>query len=172
MERRQQYWGAFVLLLALGACSQSSPPKFVARGPALPLPKQVLEPVTEKEFEGILVGLRGRPVVVNVWASWCPPCRTEAPLLQRAAERYGGRVRFLGVDAKDDAAPALAFLHRYGIRYPNVSDAGGNDIPQALSLRGFPTTYVFDSNGRLQRTVVGGISEQSLAGALESALAR
>ena len=172
MGARRVACAVSVIVLLLGSCSQSSLPNFVARGRALPLPDDQLTPVTEAEFEGILVGLRGRPVVVNIWASWCPPCRTEAPLLQRAADRYGDRVQFVGVDAKDDPGPAAAFLDRYKIRYPNVFDASGSDIPKAMSLRGFPTTYVFDADGKLQRTVFGGISEQSLAGALDSALAR
>lgn len=158
--------------LLVGGCSQASQPSFSPRGAPRPLPDRQLAPVTEKEFEGILVGLRGKPVVVNVWASWCPPCRTEAPLLQRAARKYGKDVTFVGVDAKDDLKPAQAFLRRYKITYPNVMDAAGDDIPTALGLRGFPTTYIFDAKGRLVRTVFGGISEQTLAGALDGVLVR
>lgn len=108
------------------------------------------------------MGLRGRPVVVNIWASWCGPCRVEAPLLQRASEKYGDDVVFLGVDSRDTRDAGLGFLRRYDIRYPNVFDGTG-DIRRRLGLRGFPTTYVFGKAGDLQSTVVGGISEQVLA---------
>ncbi len=101
-------------------------------------------------------------MVVNVWASWCGPCRVEAPLLQRAAQRYRGDVVFLGVDSKDQVRPAREFLDRYGITYPNVVDERG-EIRRALAMRGFPTTYIFDRQGRLSAKVFGGISEQTLA---------
>jgi len=116
----------------------------------------------------MLVGARGRPVVVNVWASWCGPCRVEAPLLQRAAARYKGDVVFLGVDSRDDPGPARAFIRRYRIAYPNVFDGTGA-IRSRLGLRGFPTTYVFDRQGALIASVVGGISEQALAGHIAAA---
>lgn len=116
----------------------------------------------------MLVGVRGRPVVVNVWASWCGPCRVEAPLLQRAAARYKGEVVFLGVDSRDDAEPARAFIRRYGLRYPNVFDGTGG-IRAELGLRGFPTTYIFDRRGKLTASVVGGISEQALAAHIAAA---
>ena len=136
---------------------------FNASGPALPLPpERSLVPGSLRDFEGVLVGLRGRPVVVNVWASWCGPCRVEAPLLQRAANRYRGDVAFLGVDSKDEADAGRAFLDRFGIRYPNVFDGTGQ-IQSALNVHGFPTTYVFDREGRLTAKVFGGISEQTLA---------
>jgi cytochrome c biogenesis protein CcmG/thiol:disulfide interchange protein DsbE len=115
-----------------------------------------------QDFEGILVGQRGKPVVVNVWASWCGPCRVEAPLLQRAAARYRDEVAFIGVDSKDDVDAGRAFLDRFGITYPNVFDDSGG-IRAALGLRGFPTTYIFDRQGRLEAKVFGGISEQTLA---------
>ena len=118
----------------------------------------------------MLVGLRGRPVVVNVWASWCPPCRAEMPLLERAAADYRGRVAFLGVASKDDAADAEAFLRRVDVTYPNVFDATG-DVRDELGLRGFPTTYIFDAAGELREAVVGGITEQRLAAQLDDVVA-
>lgn len=156
--------------IVLGACGTSGGALgFVASGAPLPLPAEPLTPVSAREFEGILVGQRGKPVVVNVWASWCGPCRVEAPLLQRASERYGERVVFLGVDARDSEGDARDFLRRYGITYPNVVDRDG-DILGLLALRGFPTTYVFDRQGRVRASVVGGISEQALAARVDEVL--
>lgn len=162
---------AVALALVMAACTGSGGAVgFIASGPPLPLPApDSLTPVSARQFEGILVGLRGRPVVVNVWASWCGPCRVEAPLLQKASERYGERVVFLGVDARDSAKDAGAFIRRYGISYPNVIDRD-EEITALLGLRGFPTTYVFDRSGKVQASVVGGISEQVLAARIDEAL--
>lgn len=170
---RSRWWLLAAALTAgffLAAGLRSGPGNgFVASGAPRPMPADgSLTPADLVGFEGVLVGARGRPVVVNVWASWCGPCRTEAPLLQRAAERYGDEVVFLGVDSKDGLGPAREFLDRYGIRYPNLFDVDG-DIRAALEMRGFPTTYIFDRSGRLQSTVFGGISEQTLAARLRDA---
>ena len=160
-----------VLTAALTACaSQGGGVGFVANGTASPLPADgQLTPASLDAFQSMVVGQRGRPVVVNVWASWCGPCRVEAPLLQRAARHYGSTVTFLGINAQDTAGAAASFLTRYGISYPNVVDMNG-DITHALSLRGFPTTYIFDGTGRVRFSVVGGISEQTLAARLAQVL--
>lgn len=158
---------AVALLLAatrLGGSSTTT--SFSADAPARDLPRTQLVPTTLAEFEGMLVGLRGQPVVVNIWASWCAPCRAEMPLLQRAAQTFDGEVTVLGVDSKDTAGPAEAFLEDVGVAYPNVFDSSG-DIRRALGLRGFPTTYFFDAQGELVATVVGGITEARLAAQLD-----
>lgn len=173
---RRSWVGSRRLLLALAvatvlaACAGAGgATNFVATGPARSLPPSGrLEPADLAAFSGMLVGARGRPVVVNVWASWCGPCRVEAPLLQRAAARYEGDVVFLGVDSRDDPKPARAFIRRYGISYPNVFDGTGK-IRSALGLRGFPTTYIFNRQGALVASVVGGISEQALAAHIAAA---
>lgn len=158
---------AIVALLAVLQIGTSDPAtEFSAEGPARALPDSQLLPTTLSEFEGILVGLRGQAVVVNIWASWCGPCRAEMPLLQRAADTYAGKVTVLGVDSKDSATDARKFLDDVGVDYPNVFDASG-DIRKALGLRGFPTTYFFDSKGRIVATVVGGITEARLAAQLD-----
>lgn len=161
------------LALAMAACAGSGGALgFVATGAprALPPPGS-LSPASGEEFEGILVGQRGKPVVVNIWASWCGPCRVEAPLLQKASQRYGDEVVFVGVDARDRDGDARDFLRRYGITYPNVVDAR-DEIVGLMGLRGFPTTYVLDRSGRVGASVIGGISEQALAARIEEALRR
>lgn len=159
------------LMMVLASCSGSGGALgFVASGAPIPVPPPgSLTPVSGAEFEGILVGLRGTPVVVNVWASWCGPCRVEAPLLQKASQRYGERVVFLGVDARDSEGNARDFLRRYAITYPNLVDAG-EEITGRLALRGFPTTYIFDRAGKVRASVVGGISEQVLGARVDQAL--
>ena len=137
-----------------------------ATGEPLPLPAERLAPVTASQFGGVLVGLQGKPVVVNVWASWCPPCRAEMPLLERASRAYAERAVFVGVASKDSPGAALDFLDEVGVSYANVFDVTG-DVRRDLGLRGFPTTYVFDARGELVEAVVGGITEQRLAAQLD-----
>ena len=141
---------------------------YTASGPAASFPPDgAFLPTTVADFDSIVVGAKGKALVVNLWASWCGPCRTEAPLLARAARRYPN-VRFLGVDSKDGAGAAKTFIRRYKVTYPNLFDPDG-DIADRLRLRGYPTTYVFDRNGKLIASVVGGISPRALSAALASA---
>ena len=162
---------AALVLLAAG-CATTSPiaAGFTPSGSAVELPfSGQLAATSVAEFGGMLIGVRGRPVVVNVWASWCGPCRVEAPLLQRASTRYLERVTFLGVNSSDALLPARHFMAEFGLTYPNVFDDSG-DIARSLGLRGYPTTYVFDRDGKLQASVVGGISEARLAALLQDVL--
>jgi cytochrome c biogenesis protein CcmG/thiol:disulfide interchange protein DsbE len=100
-------------------------------------------------FQARLRALRGHPVVVNKWASWCQPCRQEFPLLQKAAARYGKKVAFLGVDSEDSDAGARTFLREYPLPYPSYSDPS-QDIAQLLQATlGFPATAYFDRSGKL-----------------------
>ena len=154
------------LVAAAKVAPTASPTPYQAVGEPMELPAESLAPVSGREFDSILVGLRGAPVVVNIWASWCAPCRTEMPLLERAARRFQDRVAFVGVASRDDRDEAARFLEDIGVTYPNVFDSGG-DIRSRLGLRGFPTTYVFDASGTLVRSIVGGVSEQQLAAQLE-----
>lgn len=156
------------LLVAL-RLSPSAPANsaFTADARPRPLPEEQLTSATLEQFEGILAGLRGTPVIVNIWASWCAPCRAEMPLLERAATEYAGRVTVLGVASRDAVEPAAEFLDDVGVTYPNVFDGTGR-IRRELDLRGFPTTYFFDEDGRIVATVVGGITEARLAAQLEA----
>jgi len=138
-------------------------------GKPMALPTEQLAPVSDTDFGQILVGRQGKPVVVNVWASWCAPCRAEMPLLQRASRSYDGRVAFVGVASRDSRGAARKFLAEVGVTYPNLFDDSGA-VRRALGLRGFPTTYVFDADGVLRETVVGGITEPKLAAQLEDLL--
>ena len=152
------------------ALRQPALPEFVASGEPVKLPADGDFPaVSLEEFEGMLVGQQGRPVVVNIWASWCAPCRTEMPLLDEAARAYGSEAVILGVASKDGPAEAERFLDDLGITYPNVFDDSGQ-IRVALGLTAYPTTYVFGADGQLRARVNGGISEQRLAGLIEDAL--
>jgi cytochrome c biogenesis protein CcmG/thiol:disulfide interchange protein DsbE len=101
-----------------------------------------------------LSSLRGRVVVVNFWASWCEPCKREAPLFQSAFERYRSRVVFVGVDTTDFSGEARGFLDRYGVTYPNVRDPNGRVLHKYGGLP-IPRTYVLNRTGRVVGYIFG-----------------
>jgi len=93
--------------------------------------------------------LRGKAVVVNFWASWCVPCRDEAPVLQKTYERYRDRgLVVLGVDVNDFRKDARRFMTRYGLTYPVVYDGKGSTVGK-WGVRGFPETFFVDRTGKL-----------------------
>jgi len=100
-------------------------------------------------FRARLARLRGNPVVVNKWASWCGPCRSEFPFLQRLGTRLGRRVAFLGVDSQDNDADARGFLRRYPVAYPSYSDSDQKVARVFGATLAFPTTAFYDARGRL-----------------------
>jgi protein SCO1/2 len=106
-------------------------------------------------FQARLRTLRGRPVVVNAWASWCPPCRQELPLFAAAAARHGKRVAFLGLDVNDTEAAARRFLAQHPVAYPSYFDDGGHAAGSLGSFVGLPTTFFLDASGRLVATHAG-----------------
>jgi len=114
---------------------------------------------------------RGRIVVLNFWASWCGPCRQEAPQLQRAWETYRDRgVQFLGADERDDSKDALAFQHEFAITYPSISDPRG-ELEDAYRVVGIPSTVLISKDGRIVYRFLGKVDEGILGHALESLLA-
>jgi len=106
-------------------------------------------PGGREAFEQRLADLRGHPVVVNKWASWCGPCREEMPWFQRLSAKLGKRVAFFGVDSNDSSAAANTFLEEFPLPYPSYSDPG-EDIAEAMDATiGFPATAIYDSSGKL-----------------------
>jgi thiol-disulfide isomerase/thioredoxin len=115
-------------------------------------------------FDARLKDLRGHPVVVNKWASWCGPCREEFPWFQDISAKLGKRVAFLGVNSKDSSAAARTFLGEFPVPYPSYSDPG-EDIATAIKAAvGFPGTAFYDRSGQLVYTRQGQYgSEAALA---------
>ena len=114
--------------------------------------------------------LGGKPVLVNVWASWCTPCRKEMPLLQAANERYGDQVQVVGVDIRDDPHAAAEFLHEVGVTYPQLTDPNA-DLPKQLRIPGVPITLILDRDGAVLDKHIGPFEEASLSDLLERTLA-
>lgn len=117
-----------------------------------------------------VAGLRGKPAFIDVWASWCVPCRAEAPMLARLWRRYRAQVQFLGINVEDGRADARRFTRRYHLGYPNIFDATAS-LAGRLGFFGLPTAYLVDDHGRLAARLVGKQQERTLASGL-AALAR
>lgn len=144
------------------AATAALPAGSVASGPRLLAPDFELA-----LFEGgslRLADVRGQGVVLNFWASWCVPCRQEAPNFARAAAAFDGRgVVFVGVDIQDIESDARAFLAEFGIRYANGADNAGR-IAGDYGIVGIPTTVFIDADGRIARRWLGVLNEQQLTG--------
>ena len=125
-------------------------------------------------FEGrtlALSELRGKVVMVDFWASWCPPCRKEAPELARVYREYQGKaVEFVGVDIWDSEEGAKEFIARYAIPYPNGLDAKGK-IAIDYGVTGIPEKFFISKDGVLLKKFIGPMSEDKLKGVLDELLA-
>lgn len=99
-------------------------------------------------YEQRIEQLRGYPIVVNVWASWCGPCREEFPVLQKLSARYGEKIAFLGLNAEDSEDAAATFLREEPVPYPSYSDPD-KDIFDSLGAVGFPDTAFYEPSGEL-----------------------
>ena len=145
---------AFIALLAYGLTAAA--PRDAGPGTRLPdfeLPLLDGGTLTDED-------LRGSPVVVNFWASWCIPCREEAELLQEKYEDYSDEgVVFLGVNIKDSTVDAQRFVDEFEMTYPVVSDQD-EDLARALGVQGIPETFFIDDAGVLIGSATGPRQEQ------------
>ena len=105
--------------------------------------------------------LRGKPAVVNFWASWCGPCREEAPVLREMWEQLSDTVEFVGVDIRDEQAAAKSFVEEFNLRYLHLFDKDAR-IAAAWGVSSPPTTFVVDANGRLVGRFVGTLTRNDL----------
>lgn len=124
-------------------------------------------PLLGQEGSLRLSDLRGKTVVLNVWASWCDPCREEAPALQQAYEAWRDRgVVVLGVDYRDRTDSALEFVDRYGLTYPGVRDGSGSTLA-SYGVTGVPETFFIDRDGRIVEHVSGPLDLATLGDTIE-----
>jgi len=99
-------------------------------------------------FKARLASLRGYPVVVNKWASWCGPCKTEFPAFQRAAVAFGREVAFIGVNGKDHNPAAASFLHEFPVTYPSYTDPNESIARSIQAATFYPMTVYFNRQGQ------------------------
>jgi thiol-disulfide isomerase/thioredoxin len=143
--------GAFVIVTA--ACSQANID--ISNVPELP-------PTTAAEIQEMLA-TSTEPVLLNVWASWCIPCRSEAPLLREANAQFGEVVRFVGINIRDSQNGARAFIAEFGIDgFDHFFDPPGS-VPASLRGFGVPLTFFFAPGGDLVFLQSGVIDERTLA---------
>jgi|NGEPerStandDraft_6_1074524.scaffolds.fasta_scaffold52006_4 cytochrome c biogenesis protein CcmG/thiol:disulfide interchange protein DsbE len=164
---------ALIALLAGAALVAASGTSTVGQTPLVgrtgrPAPSFTLPSVTSPGTVVSLASLRGTPLVINFWASWCTPCRAEMPLLEAAFRNSHGRVRFIGIDSNDSPGPARAFLREIGVTYPALSDTDGQ-IAISYGLFGLPTTVFVSASGAVLGRSIGELHAGSLPSALHEA---
>lgn len=113
----------------------------------------------------------GRLVWINFWATSCPPCRTEMPMMQRLHERYGDRVLILGVDFGEERGTVVDFVERYGITYPILLDPTLDAFYRWSPQFGLPKHYFVDANGVVVREIPGELPPEAMFRTLEELLA-
>jgi cytochrome c biogenesis protein CcmG, thiol:disulfide interchange protein DsbE len=166
-QRRMRPSARHVLLLllailAIGGCGSSGdvdgnePPDYARALAGSPAPLAALYrqgnellPGGVDAYEERIAELRGYPSVVNVWASWCGPCRFEFPYFQQAAAKYGKRVAFLGIDKEDSSDAALTFLREEPVPYPSFEDPDEEIADSIGASLGLPDTAFYDREGEL-----------------------
>lgn len=143
-----------VFAIAAASCSSSVPTDGVEP------PAQV----TNSEMQELLT-TSTEPIVLNVWASWCTPCRSEAPLLGKAAREFSDEVRFIGLDVRDSQDGAVSFIAEFFDDAPieHFADPGGSIPVELGGTRGVPLTFFFRSGGELSYLHIGIIDERTLA---------
>ena len=135
-------------------------------------PRRLFGPLSRSSRDGRLSldELRGTPVVLNFWASWCSPCRLEATRLEQGWRRWGRRgVLFLGIDMQDLTGDARDFLRRQSVTYPTIRDPG-KDVAKSYGATGIPETYFISARGRVVAHVIGVVSDAQVDSATAAAL--
>ena len=139
-----------------------------------PAPNFDLKTLNEKTTVALHDLLGKQPILINAWASWCPPCQQETPDLVAMSKKYAGKIQFVGVNMTSDhdsVTAAKAFVHKYGITYPTLLDLKGSFFKD-YQIIGYPTTFILEPNGMVQNVHVGLLTrtqmESLIAGALKS----
>ena len=172
---------ALVLTLIVSACSSGAPSSTLPHSPSpasnattaalLPTDALAFPDVDPAKFDLLLSQLKGTPVVVNFWGSWCTPCREEAPLLAAAADKYGDQVQFVGVDILDTKEAGRRYVTQFHLTYPSLFDPSpGGDVRSHLGYLGQPDTVFYDAQGVKVADWEGAIPADRLDQGIQSAL--
>jgi cytochrome c biogenesis protein CcmG, thiol:disulfide interchange protein DsbE len=147
--------GALLVVLVWRLTHQSSPPKVGAAAPRFALPR------LDGSGTLSLAGLRGKAVVLNFWASWCVPCKSEAPVIEQLWRQYMSKgVVFVGIDTNDASTDARRFVDAHGITYPVVVDKHGLVASNSYDIGDLPVTYFVNRQGRLiGKQILGPVNE-------------
>ena len=177
---------AFVALLVYGLTTKATNSTIddaLSRGEAVAAPGFALSKLADGREAGAgwsratsdgevsLRELRGTPLVLNFWASWCDPCRAEAKRLEKTWKANAGDgVLFVGLDVQDAREDARDFISQFGLTFPHVRDPG-NDTQRDWGVTGLPETYFIAADGRVVGHVIGTVDEQQLAQGIDAAKA-
>ena len=156
---------AFVALLTVAVMRQGGELKVGDAAPAFSAP------ALSGEGSSSLSDLKGKPVVLNFWASWCEPCKDEAELFKEAAERYQGRAHFVGINIRDARSDALAFVEDYELDYLQLRDEA-LAVYDDYGLTGQPETFFIDHDGKLIEHVAGPVEADTLYSVMDLLVAR
>jgi thiol-disulfide isomerase/thioredoxin len=156
---------AAVLVVGVVAARDTGGARPVATGSGPRVELAGTDPITGARVD--LAQFAGKPVVVNVWASWCPGCNEEAADLAEFARNHP-EAQVVGLDIRDTRDDARAFYRRWGWRHPSIFDPSG-DLAQMLALQGLPSTFVLDREHRVVSRIVGATDLAGFEGALRQA---
>jgi len=173
----------FVLVLVLSACSTApeTGAGFVSGDGSVtilePAQRQLAPEAVGVDLNGVTLKLSdfaGQVVVLNVWASWCAPCRAEAPALEEVARQFDGKgVQFIGLNTRDSQAAAQAFTRNFGVTYPSMVDTDGRIqllFNDSLPPQAIPSTIVIDQQGRVAARALGTVTSATLRAMIEPLL--
>lgn len=170
MKRLAPLLAVLAITLALAGCLSAN-----AEKPIVGTPEPGARVATDFKVDLIDGGtftlsgaLADRPVVINFWASWCPPCRQEMPDLEQVSRDVPG-VQFVGIAIDDTQANASSYARQIGISYPIAVDAN-YAISDAYGVHVLPQTWLITQNGTIVRTVQGGVTKESLTGYIQEDL--
>lgn len=181
MIQRWLSWGALLLLAAvLGTgwivASREEPSQATFRPQAeAPHVGNLAPDFTVPTLTGETVSLAdlqtadGRPVVLNFWATWCPPCRVEMPFFQRLSDQYAGQVAIVGVNQAESAAKIAPFAEEFGLTYPLLVDEDLK-VNNRYGVLNLPTTIFIDGNGVVREVLIGTISQAVLEDRIQDLL--
>lgn len=161
-ESRPMFRRLAVLAVLLAACAGGE-------AESAPVDSEI-PPIDAAEFEQ-LIETSDRPLVVNLWASWCVPCRSEAPLLVEAHSQYADELDFVGIATQDTQGEAIEFIEEFSLPFDNYFDPSA-DVRAWVGSVGLPTTFFVAPGGEVVSTVFGVVDERRLALEIDDLLAR